>query len=126
MKLPRLRKLLPKKELKMRKVAMTITAIFLSTLLISCASQDTIKKGQADVKKPVNCATAEADIRVLQSEKTHANQQMAAGVSSVVPVGLVVGTVTGQEGTNVKVATGSYNKMLDDKIAEIKRECGLK
>ena len=110
----------------MRKVTMTITAIFLSTLLISCASQDIIKKGQADAKKPVNCATAECDIRVLQSEKTHADQQMAAGVSSVVPVGLVVGTATGQEGTNVKVATGSYNKMLDDKIAEIKRECGLK
>ena len=51
---------------------------------------------------------------------------MAAGVSSIVPVGLVVGTVTGQEGTNVKVAAGSYNKMLDNKIAEIKRECGLK
>ena len=110
----------------MRKVTMTITAIFLSTLLIAFASQDTIKKGQADAKKPVNCATAECDIRVLQSEKTHADQQMAAGASSVVPVGLVVGTVTGQEGTNVKVATGSYNKMLDDKIAEIKRECGLK
>jgi hypothetical protein len=110
----------------MRKVTMTITAIFLSTLLISCASQDIIKKGQADAKKPVSCATAEGDIRALQSEKIHAGQQMAAGVSSVVPVGLVVGTATGQEGTNVKVATGSYNKMLDDKIAEIKRECGLK
>jgi type IV pilus biogenesis protein CpaD/CtpE len=103
-----------------------VLAIFLSTLLIACASQDTIKKGQADSKKPVNCATAEADITVLQSEKTHTSQQMAAGVSSIVPVGLVVGTVTGQEGTNVKVAAGSYNKMLDNKIAEIKRECGLK
>lgn len=71
----------------MRKVTLTITAIFLSTLLIACASQDTIKKGQADAKKPVNCATAEADIRVLQSEKTHADQQMAAGVSAIVPAG---------------------------------------
>ena len=51
---------------------------------------------------------------------------MAAGFSAVVPVGLVVGTVTGQEGTNAKVGTGAYNKMLDDKIAEINRECGLK
>ena len=74
----------------------------------------------------MNCATAECDIRVLLREKNHADQQMAAGVSAIVTVGLVVGTVTGQEGTNAKVATGSYNKMLDDKIAEIKRECGLK
>ena len=51
---------------------------------------------------------------------------MAAGVTAIVPAGIVVGTVTGQEVTNAKVATGSYNKMLDDKIAEIKRECGLK
>ena len=109
----------------MRKLTMTITAIFLSTLLIACASTDTIKKGEADAKKPVNCATAEADIRVLQSEKTHASQQIAAGVTAIVPVSLVVGVATGTEGTKAKVATGEYNKMLDDKIAEIKRECGL-
>jgi hypothetical protein len=93
---------------------------------MACASQDTIKKGEADAKKPVNCATAEGDIRVLQSEKTHASQQLAAGVSAIMPAGAVVGTVTGQEGSNVTVATGSYNKMLDDKIAEIKRQCGIK
>jgi len=110
----------------MRKVTMTITAIFLCTLLIACASTDTIKKGEADAKKPVNCATAEADIRVLQSEKTHASQQIAVGVTAIVPVSLVVGVATGTEGTKAKVATGEYNKMLDDKIAEIKQECGLK
>ena len=110
----------------MKKVTMVITAIFLSTLLIACASTETIKKGEAEAKKPINCATAEADIRVLQSEKVHASQQMAAGVTAIVPVGLVVSVATGTEGTKAKVATGEYNKMLDDKIAEIKRECGLK
>jgi len=109
----------------MRKLTMTITAIFLSTLLIACAPTDTIKKGEADAKKPVNCATAEADIRVLQSEKTHASQQMAAGVTAIVPVSLVVNVATGTEGAKVKVATGDYNRMLDDKIALIKGECGL-
>ena len=87
---------------------------------------NSIAIGEADAKKPVNCATAEADIRVLQSEKTHASQQIAAGVTAIVPVSLVVGVATGTEGTKAKVATGEYNKMLDDKIAEIKRECGLK
>ena len=110
----------------MRKLTMTITAIFLSTLLIACASTDSIKKGEADAKKPVNCATAEADIRVLQSEKTHVSQQIAAGVVAIVPISLVVGVVTGTEGSKLKVATGEYNKILDDKIAEIQRECGLK
>ena len=105
---------------------MAITAIFLSILLTACASTKTYEKGEADAKKPVNCATAEADIRVLQSEKAHASQQMAAGVTAIVPVGLVVSVATGTEGAKAKVATGEYNKMLDDKIAEIKRECGLK
>jgi len=41
------------------------------------------------------------------------------------PVGLVAGVATGTEGTKAKVATGEYNKMLDDKIALIKGECGL-
>ena len=109
----------------MRSLAMTITAIFLTTLLLACASTDTIKKGEADAKKSVNCATAEADIRVLKSEKTHASQQMADGVTAIVPVGLVVGVATGTEGAKAKVATGDYNKMLDDKIAEIKQQCGL-
>jgi len=59
----------------------------------------------------VNCATAEGDIRVLQSEKTHA---------------IVVGTITNKGITNAKVATGDYNRMLDNKIAEIKRQCGVK
>jgi hypothetical protein len=113
-------------ELKMRKVTMTITAIFLDTLLMACASTETIKKGETDAKKPVNCAAAEGDIRVLQSEKTHADQQMPAGVSAISPAGIVVGTITNKEITNAKVATGDYNRMLDYKIAEIKRECGMK
>jgi hypothetical protein len=73
----------------------------------------------------VNCATAEADLRVLQSEKTHTSQQIADGVTAIVPIGLVIGVVTGTEGGKVKVATGEYNKMLDAKIAEIKQKCGL-
>lgn len=110
----------------MQKVTMTIMAISLCALLTACASQETVKKGEMDAKKPVNCATAEADIRVLKSEKTTASEQMATGVTTIVPVGLVVNTVAGNTGTNAKVATGDYNKMLDDKIAEIQKTCGVK
>ena len=102
-------------------VFVTIVAIF---ALTSCAKK--YHKAEEDVKKPVNCATAEADLRVLQSEKTHVAQQIAAGVSAIVPIGLVAGLVTDTEGTKLHVATGEYNKMLDQKIAEIKRECNIK
>ena len=110
----------------MKKTALVITAILLSALLTSCASKETVKKGQIDAKKPVNCATAEGDIRVLKSEKVHTSQQMAAGVTAIVPVGLAVNVVKGTEGSQAKVATGDYNKMLDAKIAEIKQECGVR
>jgi len=105
----------------------SISAVFmvfcLTVCLTSCASS--YRKGEQDVKKPVNCATAEGDIRALNSEKAHVAQQLAAGVSAITPIGLVAGVATGTEGTKAEVATGEYNKMLDEKIAEIKQECGL-
>lgn len=105
---------------------MTIVTISLSALLASCASQDMVKKGEMDAKIPINCPSAEADIRVLEGEKTHASQQLATGVTTIVPVGLFTSAVKGQTKENVKVSTGEYNKMLDAKIAEIKKTCGVK
>jgi hypothetical protein len=109
----------------MRNITLVISAIILSTLLIACASSETTKKGEMDAKKAVNCATAEGDIRALQSEKVHASQQIADGVTAIVPIGLVAGLVTGTEGGKAKVASGDYNRMLDAKIAEIKQSCGI-
>ena len=43
----------------------------------------------------------------------------------VAPVGLVVGILTGTTDTKFRVTTGEYNNMLDKRIAEIKRTCGL-
>jgi hypothetical protein len=109
----------------MKKITMTIVAISLCALLTACAS-DKVTKGQVDAKMPVNCASAEADIRVLKSEKVHASEQLAAGVGSIVPVGIFTNAVSGTTTTNIKVTTGEYNKMLDAKIAEIKKTCGVK
>ena len=110
----------------MKKTTMTIMAIFLCTLFTACASQKTVDKGMQDAKMPINCSSAVADIRVLESEKTHASEQLATGVTTIIPIGLFTSAVTGDTGKNVSVATGDYNKMLDDKIAEIKKTCGVK
>jgi hypothetical protein len=109
----------------MKNRAIAFAAILLSTQLLSCAPQRTIDAGRETVEKPVICATAEADIRALESEKVHAAQQLAAGVSAVVPISLVVNFAEGTEGSQMKVAIGDYNTMLDDRIIEIKLECGL-
>jgi hypothetical protein len=83
------------------------------------------KEEKAVEHQAVNCTTADGDIRVLQSEKTHVAEQVALGVTAIYPAGLVIGLLTGTEGTKYRVATGEYNKMIDKKIAEIKTTCGL-
>ena len=84
-----------------------------------------IQGSQQELAKPVNCATAARDLRVLETEKTHVGNQVFQGVSAIAPIGLVTGTLTGTEGDKIKVATGEYNKQIEAKIAEIKRTCNL-
>jgi len=83
------------------------------------------KKVRQEMKQPINCATAEGDIRVLESEKAHVAKQIVDGVTAIFPAGAVLGILTGTEETKLKVATGEYNKMIDKRIAEIKSHCGL-
>jgi hypothetical protein len=64
-------------------------------------------------------------LRVLEKEKVRTGEKIAAGVAAVFPIGLVAGVVTQTEGAKMKVATGEYNNMIDERIAEIKQACGL-
>lgn len=106
----------------MKKTGMILLVIFLSISLSACAER--YKENEKELKQPINCATAEGDIRTLQHEKAHVGEQIAMGVTAIVPASLVIGILTGTEGTKIKVATGEYDKMIDKKIAEIKSECG--
>jgi len=98
-------------------------ALGMAALVAGCASQ--YKEKEAALKAPINCASAEGDIRVLQSEKTNVAQQAAMGVTAIAPAGIVLGILTGTETTKLRVASGEYNKMIDQKIAEIKATCGV-
>jgi len=99
-----------------------ITSLILT--LSACTSVDS-KKADADMAKPINCATAEGDIRSLKAEKAHTSDQIVAGVSAIVPIGLIANSAEGTEGKTMKVASGDYNDMIDKKIAEIKAQCGV-
>jgi hypothetical protein len=101
-----------------------LCALSLTAMLGGCAMQEK-KEAKAAQAMPVNCPTAEGDIRVLQGEKASTAAKIGNGVSMVVPIGLVVGVVTGTEKTKYEVSTGEYNKMLDTKITEIKTTCGV-
>jgi len=104
----------------MKKILLTVLAI---ALVAACAP--ITKQEKQELAKPINCATAEGDIRVLQSEKANVAQQIANGVTAIVPASAVIGIISGTESDKMKVATGDYNNMIDQKIAEIKTKCNL-
>ena len=99
-----------------------IFALAVGTLVCGCAL-DEKKTAEKIQTMPINCPTADGELRILESEKKTTAQRIEAGVLTVVPIGLVVGLVTTTEGTKYRIATGEYNKMIDDKISEIKQKC---
>jgi hypothetical protein len=84
------------------------------------------KAGQRELKQPVNCATAQSDLEILEKEKVGVAERVALGVTSITPAGAVLGILTLTEDDKLEVAVGAYNKKLDAKIAEIKTECGIR
>ncbi len=95
-------------------------------VLTACAMQQKEVAASLENPGPVNCATASSDIQTLENEKTNVAQQVASGVTAIVPVGLVMGILTGTEGTKIKVATGEYNEAIDKRIKQIKMECDIR
>jgi len=104
---------------------MKYNVLIIVILFLAAACSPISKQAKQDLAKPVNCATAEGDIRALNSEKDHVGSEIAAGVTAIVPISLVANVATGKEKDHYEVATGEYNKMLDKKIAEIKQQCNL-
>ncbi len=96
------------------------------SLLTACAMQQKKVAASLESPGPVNCATATSDVQTLENEKTNVAQQVASGVTAIVPVGLVMGILTGTEGTKISVATGDYNEAIDNRIEQIKRECEIR
>jgi len=70
-----------------------------------------------EIKQPVQCATAKGDLRALTAEKAHVGKQIGAGVGAIVPISLVVNLASNTEGTEFKVASGEYGKMIDERIS---------
>lgn len=105
----------------------TMTMMMLiSAVIFTVGCSGKYKKVEKGLDDPINCATAEGDIRLLRHEKAHVTDQIAAGVSSFSPAGLVIGVASGTEGTGVRVTSGKYNEMIDKRIAEIQAKCGVK
>ena len=100
-----------------------VLIVGVALLMVACSPQS--KEAKQELAQPVNCATAEGDIRILEGEKAHVAEQVASGVTAIAPAGFALGVVTGTEGDKLEVASGDYNDQIDKKIAEIKSTCGL-
>jgi len=96
-------------------------------LLAGCASQAPApeKDVQANLAKAVDCSTAQADIKTLNSEKARTSQEVENGASAIVPLGAVAHMFGGSEKESLEIGTGEYNKKLDAKIAEIQSQCNI-
>ena len=106
---------------------LTATTILIA-LLAGCSTPAPApeKEVQANLSKSVDCSTAAADIKTLTSEKARTSQEIEAGASSIIPVGAIAHMFGGSEKGTFSIGTGEYNKKLDEKIADIKKQCNIK
>ncbi len=95
------------------------------TILIAACAGPISEVAEEELAQPVNCATAEEDIRILEQERASVAERTKAGVTGLAPVGAVLGIITFTEDEKLSVASGVYNQKIDEKIAQIKRECGI-
>ena len=101
--------------------------ILLAALLgVGCALQQKRVERELTHEGPINCATAEGDLRVLYNETANVAERVVEGATAIYPASAVIGLVTGTEVTKLKVAVGEYNGLIDKRIAEIQQTCGSK
>lgn len=111
----------------------TILILLSAALLASCASIEEAKERDEALASPVNCSTAQGDLRILQGEKVHVEEQKAAGSATVAPAAHVIAGVTeysdqeqieGQQ-ASIQMEVDRYQQAVDEKISKIKATCGL-
>ncbi len=95
------------------------------TILVAACAGPISEVAEEELAQPVNCATAEEDIRILEQERASVAEQAKAGVTGIAPAGAVLSILTMTEKEKLQVASGVYNRKIDEKIAQIKRECGI-
>ena len=82
-------------------------------------------QAEYDLAKPIDCSSAEEDIKTLEQEKVEASEQLKAGVKMFVPAAAARAILHGDYHNREAVATGEYNQAIENKIGQIKKECGI-
>ena len=95
----------------------------LAVLVLGCKT--ITAEDEAQLEKPIDCATAEQDIAALEQELKSVEEQVLTGVLMVLPAAAVSGILRRDIRNRVEIATGAYNEELEEKIAEIQWACSL-
>jgi len=71
-----------------------------------------------------DCSNADDDIKRLQAEKDSTAARAAKGITAILPIGIVVHTVEGNEQQSLnEMGTDEHNQQLDARISQIKSSC---
>ncbi len=101
-----------------------VPVICLAIFVAACASPIS-QQAKDELAQPINCDTALEDIRTLENEKASVAERAKDGVTAVTPAGAALSILTMTEKEKLEVSSGVYNQKIDEKIAQIKRECGI-
>jgi hypothetical protein len=77
-------------ERQTRNRTIGISAVAGAAMLFGGCMNPKYQQAERQLKQPINCATAEGDIRLLQHEKAHVTDQIASGVTAIVPAAAVM------------------------------------
>lgn len=73
-----------------------------------------------------DCANAPDDIKRLQAEKDSTAERAAKGISAILPIGIAVHTIEGNEAESLnEIGTDEHNQQLDARIKQIKSTCNI-
>jgi hypothetical protein len=84
------------------------------------------------ISQPVNCSSGSADISYLESEHASGGKRLLQGLFGIMPPSIIISlfraAAKNPEGMYLdhwKVASGSYNEQMVDRVASIKEQCNL-
>ncbi|MEL6171255.1 MAG: hypothetical protein AAFR02_04485 [Pseudomonadota bacterium] len=99
-----------------------LPAFALLLLVASCATASHDDR-DALLAKPVDCATADADIEALTDALPSGGERTLSALQSITPVGLATGAVRREYRDRASVATGKTERNINSKIADIYETC---
>ena len=102
-----------------------VVLLALAGLAASAGCASKYKKVEESLQQPINCSTAEVDIRALEEDKVSKTTEGAVGMSYALPTTILIGAITGTGGAKYEVGTGEYNRKIDERIDQIRSTCKM-